>query len=82
MLQGVYIRRVGDNLQVKAYLDSFLELTDQAFIEKVESSRKVGIVGSHGQLVYLRAMILEAKRRNVEIPLEVEGGVLLSFREA
>lgn len=81
MLQGVYISRVGDNLRVKAYLDSFLELTDQAFIEKVESSRKVGIVGSHGQLVLLRAMILEGQRREVEIPLQVEGGVLLSFKE-
>lgn len=56
MIQGVCISREGDNHRVKAYLDSFPELTEQEFIDKAEHSNKVGMLGPHGQLVCLRAM--------------------------
>ncbi len=52
----IYIRRAGDDKEIKAYYDSFIKLSDEELVNEYNQRQKKGIIGSHYQAIYLIAM--------------------------
>jgi len=78
-MQHLYISRSGDREMVSEHIEMLKLLSDEEISKRFESAKKVGIVGSHGQILYLIALRIVMIERFGESGIIVEDGIIIKF---
>ena len=78
-MQHLYISRSGDREKVLEHIEMLKVLSDEEISKRFESAKKVGIVGSHGQILYLIALRIVMIERFGESGIIVEDGIIIKF---
>lgn len=75
----IYIRRAGDDKEIKAYYDSFIKLSDEELVNEYNQRQKKGIIGSHYEAIYLIAMDRAFKEKFNKSPIYNDNNLALNF---
>ena len=78
-MKHLYISRSGDREMVSEHIEMLKVLSDEEINKRFESAKKVGIVGSHGQILYLVALRIVMIERFGESGIIVEDGIIFKF---
>jgi len=80
-MQHLYISRSGDREMVSEHIEMLKLLSDEEISKRFESAKKVGIVGSHGQVLYLVALRIVMIERFGESGIIIVDNIILKFQE-